>query len=204
MFSPLPRSLGQVSIGCPEFVYHMYMPIKMAERADVRIPPHLHCFWPVIERVLFHGGVAAGKYMYLSVKKMHISAGQTANRPGWHIDGYGTKDHNYIWSDCLPTEFVTGEFSLSENHSLSLLQMEQQARGREVLTFPVGNLLLLESDSVHRVANCVQDCVRTFVKISVSTEKYNLKGNAHNYLFDYEWDMVDRVVERNHPIGAAP
>lgn len=200
MFSPLPRSLGKVIIDCPEYVYHMYMPIKMANGPDVRIPQHLQCFWHIVERVLYLGG-AKGKYVYLSVKKMHVAAGQTANRPGWHIDGYGTDDTNFIWSDCLPTEFVTGEFQLSDDHAVSLAQMQEQANGRMVHSFGNCELLMLEADSVHRVALCEQDCVRTFVKVSLSTERYNLKGNARNYLFDYDWPMVDRLAQRNHPVA---
>ena len=42
---------------------------------------------------------------------------------------------------------------------------------------------------------------RTFIKVSFSDQKYNLKGNTHNYLFDYEWDMIDRSVSRNDPTG---
>ena len=200
MFSPLPHSLGHISIDCPEFIYHVYMPIKMAD-TEVRIPQHLRCFWPIVERAMFHCGAPAGMYFYLTVKKMYVAAGQSANRPGWHIDGYGTNDKNFIWSDCMPTEFVTGHFDLSDDHEVSLFQMRQQAQGREVITPPSGELLMLESDSVHRVAVCHQDCVRTFAKLSMSTEQYNLKGNAHNYLFDYNWPMVDRLPERNHPIA---
>lgn len=203
IFSPLPQSLGHVSIDCPEFVYHVYMPIKMANSPTVRIPEHLEYFWPLVGRVLSRGGATDGRYLYLTVKKMYVQAGQSANRPGWHIDGYGTDDINFIWADCMPTEFVTGEFDLSNDHELSLAQMQEQAIGRPVQTLGDCQLLMLKADSVHRVAECKQDCVRTFVKISLSAEQYNLKGNAHNYLFDYDWPMVGRIAERNHPVGAA-
>lgn len=200
MRSDIPPSIGTFEIECPEFVYHVYMPIKMAECVDVRIPMHLRCFWPLVEQVM-STGTHEGKYIYLTVKKMHVSTGQTANRPGWHLDGYGTDDHNFIWSDCLPTEFVAGDFDLSEDHEISLSQMDAQAAGRVIHTCGDNKLIWLGPTNVHRVAQCNQDCVRTFVKISVSDHQYNLAGNAHNYLFDYKWDMVDRKPERNHPIG---
>jgi len=33
-------------------------------------------------------------------------------------------------------------------------------------------------------------------------EKYNLYNNSHNYLFDYEWEMVDREETRNDTTAA--
>lgn len=202
MYSSLPACIGQFEIDCPELVYHMYMPIKMADGFDVRIPKHLACFWPLVQQVMFCGA-HANKYMYLTVKKMYITKGQSANRPGWHLDGYGTSDFNFIWSDVLPTQFVTGTFLLSDDHEESLDQMRQQAVGRAIHAFPDGSLLWLDPTNVHRVAACEEDCLRTFVKISVSLERYNLLGNAHNYLFDYDWPMVERKASRNHPIARA-
>lgn len=202
MFSSLPTCLGQFEIDCPEFVYHVYMPIKMADSDQVRVPPHLGCFYPLIEQVMFLGA-HTGRYMYLTVKKMYIPKGHDANRRGWHLDGYGSDDENFIWSDCLPTEFVTGQFNLSPDHAVSLEQMQHQAAGRAVKTFPQNSLLALDQTNVHRVAVCDADCVRTFCKISVSGERYNLAGNAHNYLFNYDWPMVARQAARNHPVGGA-
>ena len=202
MFSSLPTCLGQFPIQCDEFVYHVYMPIKMADASMVRVPPHLSCFWPLVEQVMFFGG-HADKYMYLTVKKMHISNGQWSNRSGWHLDGFGSADNNFIWSDCLPTEFVHGDFSLSDGHDESMLQMTLQAEGREITTYPAHSLLALDPNNVHRVAVCEDDCVRTFCKISLSDSQYNLRGNAHNYLFDYDWPMVERKCNRNHPVGSA-
>lgn len=202
MHSSLPACIGQFEIDCPEFVYHMYMPIKMADGFDVRIPKHLACFWPLVQQVIFCSAYA-NKYIYLTVKKMYIASGQSANRPGWHLDGYGTDDFNFIWSDTLSTEFVTGEFSLSADHETSLGQMQQQAEGRAIHTFPDSSLLWLDPTNVHRVAACKADCLRTFVKISASSARYNLAGNAHNYLFDYDWPMAERKASRNHPIAYA-
>lgn len=43
--------------------------------------------------------------------------------------------------------------------------------------------------------------MRSFVKISVSTHRYNLLGNSHNHLLDYDWPMYDRAAVRNQPGG---
>jgi len=200
MYSHAPEILGQFSIDCQEMMFVQYMPIAMPG-TDIAIPDHLKCFEPLIAAVSTRLRDASD-YIYLTAKCMFIAEGMTPNRPGWHIDGFGTDDKNYIWSDSMPTEFCVGQsFNLSRDHEKSLMQMQEQARQENILTYPVGSLLGLDSTIVHRVSPQFQPGMRTFCKISVSRHQYNLKGNAHNYLFDYKWEMLDRKTERNHPIA---
>ena len=99
----------------------------------------------------------------------------------------------------MPTLFLEQAFDLSEDHNESMQQMEQQANNLEVYAFPNGTLLRLDNKCVHKIDVPTDTHVRTFIKVSFSKNRYNLKGNAHNYLFDYNWEMKDRAPERNHP-----
>lgn len=202
----LPVNLGTYNIVAPEFVYHLYMPIAMLPAKGInkglRVPAHLQCFMPLIASALWHTP-SEGKYVYLTVKKMYVQKGQDANRPGWHIDGYGTDDLNVIWCDTIPTEFTFGEFDLSEDHEQSLKDLELQVSPNVLLTYAPHSLLKLDNTVVHRVAVCKEDCIRTFVKISISKHQYNLEGNSHNHLFDYNWSITARITARNHPIAEA-
>ncbi len=203
MFSREPTILGQFEIDCSEMMFVQYMPIAMPS-TDVRVPQNLLCFMPLIEAVI-STIMQPNDYIYLTAKCMYIAEGCDPNRPGWHIDGFGTDDKNYVWSDTMPTEFCSGQdFNLSDDHIVSMIQMEQQARNENIKTYPVGSLLEMDSTIVHRVSPYQQPGMRTFCKISVSRQQYNLKGNSHNYLFDYKWNMIERTAERNHPIGAKP
>lgn len=194
----MPEVLGHFEIDCPELMFYQYLPIRMPGKG-VAIPDNLTCFNPLLGATRWDDD----DYVYLTAKKMFVGAGGAANRPGWHLDGFGTSDINYIWYDSIPTEFCNQRFDLSDHHEWSLLEMEEQVLPQNIVTYPVRTLLMLDQTVVHRVAECKQPGYRTFAKISVSKDKYNLKGNAHNYLFDYEWEMVERKVERNHPIGGA-
>ncbi len=78
--------------------------------------------------------------------------------------------------------------------------MEDQARSENIRTYPVNTLLRLDQYVIHRVAPNAAPGYRAFVKISVSKARYNLKGNAHNYLLNYEWEMHSRDATRNHPV----
>lgn len=201
MFSPEPAVLGQFKIDCRELMFVQYMPVARAG-GPFRLPPNLKCFLPLLEAASINE-MRPFDYVYLTAKRMFVGPNCLGNRPGWHTDGFGTDDINFIWSDAMPTEFCVQKFDLSDDHDVSLVQMARQAKPENIVTFPVDSLLQLDSTMVHRVPQTMASGYRTFVKISVSPERYNLVGNAHNYLFDYDWPMVERKAARNHPVGEA-
>jgi hypothetical protein len=192
-----PEYIGNFSLQCDEMMFYQYLPIKMPN-LDFRLPPNLKFLEDLRLYLLTYDDDK--DYIYATVKKMYVSPDCPSNRPGWHCDGFGTKDLNYIWYDSVPTEFCVQEFDLSDDHNISMYEMERQARKENIITFPNNSLLLLDQTVVHRVAECKEPGFRTFVKISISDKQYNLKGNSHNYLFDYEWEMFERTKERNHPM----
>jgi hypothetical protein len=71
-----------------------------------------------------------------------------------------------------------------------------------IVTYPVGRMLKLNPYVIHDTPMIpAPGGMRSFFKISVSNQRYNLRGNSHNHLFDYEWEMVDREALRNQPVG---
>lgn len=196
-----PEILGQFEIDCKEFLYVQYMPIRFPLQ-DVILPANLECFLPLIQKVMLSEKCDPEQYIYLTAKKMYVGDSISANRPGWHIDGYGSNDFNFLWSDSMPTEFCVQHFSLSDDHNKSLFQMQEQALESCVVTYPKCSLIGMDNTIVHRVSPKVEEGYRTFCKISLSFDKYNLKGNAHNPYIDYEWQMAERSLSRNHPVGA--
>ena len=205
--SGVPQILGKFELTCPEMMFVQYMPICMP-RQGIRIPANLNWMLPLLHEVVYNEDSLKecfwepdDRYIYLTAKHMYVEAGTCPNRPGWHIDGFGTDDVNYIWSDTLPTLFCIQDFDLSEDHVESMRDMEEQVRYENVTQFGANRLIRLDQTNVH----CVQRAIysggmRTFVKISISKERYNLKGNAHNYLFNYHWQMQERSDCRNHPV----
>jgi len=178
-----------------EFCFVQYMPIKMAGSGDVRVPKNLSWINDIVRRI----GFSSDDYVYATVKNYFVSGGCAGNRPGWHSDGFMTDDINYIWYNENPTDFCVQEFIIDQDCDKSLQQMESQALDINIVNYPCNTLIRLDQSVIHRVAVSKIGCVRAFVKISVSKNKYNLAGNAHNYLFDYEWEMVERSKARNHP-----
>lgn len=186
-----------------EMCFVQYLPIAMAAHEghgdEIRIPPNLG--W--VRNLLAHvrsADIHDDAYMYLTVKHIFASGADSGNRPGWHSDGFGTDDVNYIWYDRCPTEFAVQPFVLSTDCDVSMQEMEDQVKPESIVTYPVNTLLRLDQGVVHRSPENCEPGFRTFIKISCSKERYNLKGNAHNYLFDYDWPLVSRAAKRNHPM----
>lgn len=184
-----------------EMMFYLYLPIKMPH-SSFQIPPRLRRFHQMTDFMAEDASAILDlekHYVYLTAKTLFVEPGAPGNRPGWHVDGWGSNgDLNYIWSDRNPTEFCIQSFeNVPDEDFGSLRAFKAQARPENTLCYPDKTLLRLDETVVHRVNPVVKPGVRTFVKYSVSRHRYNLKGNSHNYLFDYDWHMYDRQVLRN-------
>lgn len=202
-YGTAPEVIDTHDLKATEMCYVQYLPIGLAacegNGDDIKIPDNLAWVRPLVHSVRIEDKLDPNLYLYLTVKHIYVSGSDCGNRPGWHSDGFGTDDINYIWCDSNPTEFAIQHFDLSSDCDKSMKEMEQQFIVGSEIVYPVKTLLRLDQYVIHRTPTKCVPGYRTFVKISVSKHRYNLKGNAHNYLFNYDWDMVERKVERNHP-----
>lgn len=207
-----PAKICEFSPAWHEYMHYLYLPVAMPE-TDLRIslPKNLEFLRPMLNLVAGRERVRLGapQYVYVTARRGFASPGNPLNRPGWHADGFGTPDINYIWSDRWPTRFAVGEFSeISTNHMKSAEQFEEQVRlgpeiGIEVRHGEPDSVYRLDASMVH--ATPIIEAPggdRSFFKISVSSNKYNLLGNSHNYLIDYDWTMYSRSEIRNDPAYA--
>jgi hypothetical protein len=196
-YGQLPIPLGDFPIKCEEIFFYQYLPIKMAGKIEIKIPENLKVFESLITTVYTDIKDYVGSYIYITAKHLYVTPQYWGNRPGYHTDGFMTDDINYIWSDCNPTIFNKSEFKITPDHLISLKEFEEQALEENEIRYPNNFLLKLDQSVVHKVAPVTESRFRTFVKISVSKKRYNLKGNSHNYLFNYDWAMVERSNDRN-------
>lgn len=193
-----PQVIGEFPIDLVkekvEMCFVQYLPIFMPGMDHIAIPKNLNWIRPLVRQIPWEEETS---YVYVSVKHLFVTPDNMGNRPGWHSDGFGTDDLNYIWTDHFPTEFSIQDFELSEDHHLSLIELEQQVKPDSIRTYGENMLVRLDKYNIHRPPVQDKSGFRTFVKISVSKEKYNLQGNAHNDLIDYDWEMKPRDAVRN-------
>lgn len=207
-----PIKISELNCQSDEMFFYQYLPIRMVGSVPVMmIPDQLEFLRKLVENCcgnfINEFGYTEYKkhYIYLTAKRLYVSDGNNLNREGWHSDGFGTKDINYVWCDSVPTMYI--EQSLTNVPSQCDLALQlfdkigfERFSEKNHKTVEVNTLYRLDETVIHSTSYYVgEPRIRTFVKVSFSKDKYNLKGNSHNYLFRYKWDMKDREPQRNHP-----
>lgn len=204
-YGEAPELLGQFALTSREYMHYLYLPLRIERDAPLAVPKRLSFVWPLLRAVYEHPrDMERYRYVYITSRRGWASPGNNLNRPGWHCDGFGSDDINYVWSDSFGTEYAEHPFvDISPDHVRSLEQFAEQVDRSRVRVYPDGTLARLNPYVVHQVADCPPPGgSRSFVKVSLSNHKYNLAGNSHNYLIEYEWEMHDRALIRNDPAYA--
>ncbi|MGB2525649.1 hypothetical protein [Flagellimonas sp. SN16] len=204
-YGKLPKYIGLFDVDINEMMFYQYLPIKLQGMVEPVLEQRLKPFSELIGAALCDFVADYGlerfhkSYVYLTAKYMYESKGCSFNRKGYHSDGFLTDDINYIWSDCKPTVFNFSKFNLTLDDHLSMKEMDEQADEEKIETYPDNSLLRLDQFVIHRCSNIEREGMRKFLKISVSKDRYDLKGNAINPLLKYKWEYRDRKKERNIP-----
>lgn len=204
-YGQLPTPITEIQVDCKEMMFYQYLPIKLSGQIGELYEPRLETFKPIIDIITkdycdnFGYDTYINTNIYLTAKHMFQLKGTSFNRLGYHSDGFLTDDINYVWSNNHPTIFNHGKFNLTLDDKISMMEMEEQAKVENEMYFLNNTILRLDQYNIHRVMPISYDCMRTFVKVSFSKDKYDLEGNAHNYFLDYDWEMKKRKIERNIP-----
>lgn len=208
VYGQAPKDMGIVEIyNWEEYMHYMYLPVAMPIcYYDVRIPRNLSFARSIVYRCMedYSNNIdtLSDKYVYLTTRRGWASPGNPLNRPGWHADGFGGNDVNYVWTDNFPTLFALQSFEgIDPDHTKSIDQFTEQIAFDKVVTYPDKTLLRIDPYVVHHVPMDIPapGGNRSFLKVSISKDRYDLKGNAHNWEFAYDWVMYDRTVVRNDP-----
>ena len=196
-YGTMPEVIGKFDIEFPEFMFYLYLPVKLPNSnwSYRDLPENLKFLKPLLEEI----DVEYDDYVYITAKNMWYEQGGTYNREGWHSDGFMSDDTNYIWSDREGTEFTGGQYTLTQDHEVCLHELSMLGEGSGYNCINDKRLVKLDQYVIHRPPLISESGMRGFVKISVSKNKYNLAGNSHNHLLDYDWDLCDRKLTRNDP-----
>lgn len=199
---------SDLAITLPTRLRFLWKPVATALADAARTAPHL-----------------ADPYVYVTARRGYAAPGNPLNRPGFHCDDFGGSDLNYIWTDAFPTRFLLADEPLtpSSDDAESMADFEDFARAAEqraatsaanpfpwpviedrlnlrIVDGPVNELLRLTPHVIHSTPEVPEPGgMRSFFKVSVSTHRYDLLGNSHNHLLDYDWPLYDRQALRNQP-----
>jgi hypothetical protein len=204
-YGDLPVEIGRIEAEVVEMMFYHDMPIKLPGDTVPILERRLRPFSGIVGRAccdyIGHRGLDAFKaaHVYICAKRLHQAPGKPFNRPGWHTDGFGSDDINYVWSDGVPTLFNCTEFDLPADDEKSMVEMARQAQPANNRTYPTGMLLRLTPYVVHRVGDILEAGIRSFCKVTFSADRYDLAGNAVNHELQYDWPRRARGLSRNTP-----
>lgn len=208
IYGEAPIDLGQIDLSPTEMLFWLYCPIKLpGTTGGLVIPDNLKQFMPIIETCMENCGEARWResFVYLTAKNVYTTPDNTAQRPGWHCDGFMTTDINYIWADREPTLFWVPPklIALPQDHAESLLEMTNTTAlyPQYDRTYPLKHLLRLDQRVIHRVADFQASGMRGFVKLSVSEHPFNLIGNSINHKLSPDWHYDHRSEGRNPEVA---
>lgn len=198
-YGKAPEAVGQFDISPTEMMFWLYLPVS-APGHEPRIPKQLRPFHDLVNAALGHSRFFAAMkdthYAYVTAKTLYCAEGCLGGRPGWHTDGFGTDDINYIWADRDPTEFcVQSDLEISDDDQQSMLDMEAQCI--KAIQYTPKTLHRIDPFVVHRIPPKMPAGMRTFFRLSISRDRYNYLGNSVNHELDLGWEYVPREEARN-------
>lgn len=207
IYGKAPELIARFSmIDLQEVMYYLYLPVIMRniDKGDIRLPGNLKDLWAMVDIADSHATRLHGQpytYAYVSARKGWATPDNPLNRPGWHCDGFGTDDLNYVWWTGPGTRFALQAFEgIVSDHNRSLKQFDEQVDPRCVFTYPEKGLYMIDPSVVHATPIIEPPgCMRQYIKVSLSDHQYNLENNSHNYLFNYQWELHSRDLIRNDP-----
>eukprot|EP01119_Soliformovum_irregulare_P002643 TRINITY_DN12897_c0_g1_i1.p1 TRINITY_DN12897_c0_g1~~TRINITY_DN12897_c0_g1_i1.p1 ORF type:complete len:359 (-),score=50.24 TRINITY_DN12897_c0_g1_i1:64-1140(-) len=196
---PLPRILD--------------MPIKFPGSLEYRLPQELEGIRDLIQRIADYeakiNSSAIDYYCYLTIDRGNITPGECLREAPCHVDGFqGSRwqpkkrvNHTYSCSDVLPTTYYVQPFDFSglkdDVHNFFWEMNRQVALTNSLYAWQAenGGITLMDGYTVHRGTETAQIQSRTFVRMSFEERIFDRLGNAHNPMFEYNWEMVPRDIE---------
>lgn len=187
-YGKAPIDLGPVPFQLDERMFWMYCPIKSKGLSEPHIPFNLAPCRVLVDAVRTDLGEDAwlDNYVYLTVRNNPSRSNKSL---GWHSDGFLTDDLTYIWCNVTPTVFWEPPLlvDVTQIPGRQFRELRAFADGDEnnYRRYSVGHLQKMDQYAVHRDdgANFVIGEMRTFVKVTVSKNKYDKRIYSSNAAF---------------------
>ncbi len=219
-----PASLGTLDAAelavftCPDAPRVLDMPIKFPDNPEYRLPRALAQFAPTIQRIIDAEHAInphhADYHAYLTIDQGIVEPAQLHREAPCHVDGFqGARwhprchtNHSYTVSDVLPTAYYIQPFDLTAldetKHDFFWEMNAQVADTDEAHRWQPApaEITVMDCYCVHRGVEASTRTHRTWLRLSFEERRriFDRLGNAHNPLFDYAWDMVERDIEQLH------
>lgn len=189
------------------------MPIKFPG-TEYRVPQEFVQLFSVLKIIADHRAAlhVPGDdefYAYLTVDQGWVEPGVLQREAPCHVDGFqGARwdpkvrlNHTYTMGDAVPTTYYEQPFDFTlldektHNFFWEMNRIVAATKSRHAVTPQNGELTLMDAYCVHRGSPAPERLYRTWIRLSFEVRKFDRLGNAHNPMFDYDWEMVPRDIE---------
>lgn len=214
-----PVSLGKLSVeeqtkfSTPGIPRTLDMPIKFPG-SHFRIPKTFEQFIPVIQRVAnFEKAINPDcfdeYYCYMTIDQGLVKPETLQREAPCHVDGFqGARwnpkvkiNHTYVVGDELPTSYYLQPFDFSHldearhNFFWEMNKIVAQTNSQFAWKPEENEISLIDAYTVHRGSEASVETFRTWMRLSFEVRQFDRLGNAHNPLFQYNWQMMPRDIE---------
>lgn len=189
------------------------MPIKFPG-SNFRIPQTFEQFIPVIQRIAdFEKAINPNcfdeYYCYMTIDQGLVKPDTLQREAPCHVDGFqGARwtpkvriNHTYVVGDSIPTSYYIQPFDFSHldeakhNFFWEMNKIVAETNAQYAWQPESNEINLIDAYTVHRGSEATQETLRTWMRLSFEVRKFDRLGNAHNPLFQYDWEMVPRDIE---------
>jgi hypothetical protein len=189
------------------------MPIKFPG-SHFRVPAEFVQFVSVIKKVADFESMINARcydeyYCYMTLDHGYVEPGTLQREAPCHVDGFqGARwnpkvrnNHTYTVGDVIPTIYYVQPFATDHlddtkhdffwdfNRQVAETKSAHAWRPREF------EITMMDCYCVHRGDRAPAPMHRTWLRLSFEVRKFDRLGNAHNPLFQYDWEMVPRDIE---------
>jgi hypothetical protein len=189
------------------------MPIKFPG-SNFRVPRHLEQFRAAIERVAHFEAAINPEcfdeyYCYMTVDQGPVKPETLQREAPCHVDGFqGARwspkvriNHSYVVGDQIPTTYYPQPFDFSKldearhNFFWEMNRVVAASRSAHAWRPQNNEISMIDAYTVHRGTAAEEATFRTWIRLSFEVRKFDRLGNAHNPMFKYDWNMVERDIE---------
>lgn len=185
-------------------------PVKFPH-TDYKLPKELAHLQTIIQKIIDYENSINNDidnyYCYLTIDRRLVTKNSHTRKEGIHVDGFqGSRleqlykaDHSYIIHSNTPTLFYNQSFKVHNNWDKSCHNyfkgFEEQKIIANQLSFENHTILFIDAYTLHEAAIATEDIYRTFLRLSFTQREFDRLGNAHNPMFNYQWNMIPRDIQ---------
>ena len=202
---PFPLPQIDATVLADEFPRCLDMPLRFAGEEEYSVPEEWEGLLPLIKQIIGTEHVNNANWKdyntYITVDCKEVAPDEQQRHGGLHVDGFqGARidpktriTRNYVVTTNGGTRFYNQPFIVVDETKYNVFQgFDLQAKDYFIADENVVHFM--NAYTVHESGIASRRGLRTFLRVTYDIKAFDRKGNTHNSMLKYNWDMVARNV----------